>query len=409
MELILFDDAAARAWQPFALTRPAGELRFGMHRFRSRAERFAGVRCTGHFAGPALSSFDEPGAARGLDPAACLDPSRSPRLFLSARAVPAGSARFTPPARSGVVRIGERAAGWYAAPGDPPPRAELLTDPDGAAASLPTSCSAEGRLLDHVWQLVTESPGQVARDFEDATSLPGVSSGPLPNGVHVLGDVSRLHIAPSAQIEPAVVIDVRNGPVWIGEDVSVRAFTRLAGPSAIARGSTLAGGVLDAVSIGPVCRVHGEVEETVFLGHSNKAHDGFLGHAYVGSWVNLGALTTNSDLKNNYTPVRIWTPNGDVDTGLLKLGCLIGDHAKTGIGVMLNTGSVIGAGSNLFGAAQPPRYVAPFSWGSGERLERYRLDRFIEVAERVMARRKVALTSGVRAALETAWRSAQGA
>src|SRR5206468_12682227 len=147
----------------------------------------------------------------------------------------------------------------------------------------------------------------------------------------------------------------------------------------------------------------GEFAESVCLGWVNKAHDGHIGHAYLGAWVNLGAETTNSDLKNNYGTVRLWTPAGERDTGEVKLGCFLGDHVKTGIGLLLNTGTVIGAGSNIYGSAMPPRYVPPFSWGTGDDLSAYRQDRFLEVAERAMARRKVTLGEGARAQLHAAW------
>jgi UDP-N-acetylglucosamine diphosphorylase / glucose-1-phosphate thymidylyltransferase / UDP-N-acetylgalactosamine diphosphorylase / glucosamine-1-phosphate N-acetyltransferase / galactosamine-1-phosphate N-acetyltransferase len=136
----------------------------------------------------------------------------------------------------------------------------------------------------------------------------------------------------------------------------------------------------------------------------NKAHDGHIGHAYLGAWVNLGAFTTNSDLKNNYGTVRLWTPAGEADTGEIKMGCFLGDHVKTGIGLLLNTGTVVGAGSNLYGAEMPPRYVPPFSWGTGEDLSAYRADKFLDVAERAMARRKVEFAPGARAQLEAAWK-----
>jgi UDP-N-acetylglucosamine diphosphorylase/glucosamine-1-phosphate N-acetyltransferase len=167
------------------------------------------------------------------------------------------------------------------------------------------------------------------------------------------------------------------------------------------------GGSCADISVGPVCKVHGELEACVILGYTNKAHDGFLGHAMLGCWVNLGALTTNSDLKNNYGTIRMWTPAGEVDTGEQKLGCFLGDHVKTGIGLMLNTGTVVGAGSNLFGAIQPPKYVPPFRWGSGERLVPYELDRFLDTARAVLKRRGVALDDRMRAMLERAWQRAQ--
>jgi UDP-N-acetylglucosamine diphosphorylase / glucose-1-phosphate thymidylyltransferase / UDP-N-acetylgalactosamine diphosphorylase / glucosamine-1-phosphate N-acetyltransferase / galactosamine-1-phosphate N-acetyltransferase len=192
--------------------------------------------------------------------------------------------------------------------------------------------------------------------------------------------------------------------VWLDEGARVRAFTRLAGPAYVGRRSQLLGGSVEAVSIGDVCRIRGEFAESVCLSWVNKAHDGHMGHAYLGAWVNLGAETTNSDLKNNYGTIRLWTPGGEVDTGSIKVGSFLGDHVKTGIGLLLNTGTVIGAGSNLYGAAMPPRYVPPFSWGTGEELTAYRIDKFLEVAERAMARRDVALDAGGRQQLHAAFR-----
>jgi UDP-N-acetylglucosamine diphosphorylase/glucosamine-1-phosphate N-acetyltransferase len=188
----------------------------------------------------------------------------------------------------------------------------------------------------------------------------------------------------------------------------VRAFSRVAGPVYVGRGSTVLGGSVEASSIGPVCRIRGEFAESVALGWSNKQHDGHIGHAYLGAWVNLGAETTNSDLKNNYSSVRLWTPEGEMDTGEIKLGSFLGDHVKTGIGLLLNTGTVVGAGSNLYGSLMPPKYVPPFSWGTGEDLTAYRVEKFLEVAERAMGRRNVQLTPGARAQLERAWQRTRG-
>jgi hypothetical protein len=122
----------------------------------------------------------------------------------------------------------------------------------------------------------------------------------------------------------------------------------------------------------------------------------------------LGALTTNSDLKNNYRPVRVWTPAGVLDSGSLKIGCFLGDHVKTGIGLLLGTGTVVGAGSNLYGSAMPPRYVEPFSWGEGADLGEYRLAEFLDTAERSMARRGVELGERGRRYLESCWRKGRG-
>ena len=144
--------------------------------------------------------------------------------------------------------------------------------------------------------------------------------------------------------------------------------------------------------MGQQCKVGGEVEETIFQRFSNKQHDGFLGHAFVGEWCNFGADTNNSDLKNNYSTVSVWSEGAWRDSGSMFVGLMMGDHAKTGINSSLNTGTVVGVSCNLFGAGLPPKFVPSFSWGSADALTTYQLDKALETAERVMARRNVTLS-----------------
>lgn len=148
--------------------------------------------------------------------------------------------------------------------------------------------------------------------------------------------------------------------------------------------------------------VRGEISETIVIGNANKAHDGFVGHSVLGRWVNLGAGTTTSNLKNTYGAVALATPDGLRSTGQIKLGSFFGDHVKTGIGLRLTTGTVIGAGSSLHGAAMPPKDVPPFSWGEGAALDCYDLDRFLKTAERAMGRRGVTLGERTRRQLAKA-------
>jgi UDP-N-acetylglucosamine diphosphorylase/glucosamine-1-phosphate N-acetyltransferase len=164
----------------------------------------------------------------------------------------------------------------------------------------------------------------------------------------------------------------------------------------VGRHSTILGDRIATCSIGDHCKVRGEMSNTVMVGHANKGHDGFVGHSYMGRWVNLGAGTITSNLKNTYGPVSLWTPRGMRDTGMQFLGTMFGDHAKTGIGTCLTTGSVLGAGANVYGAQTPPKAVPPFAWGSAPPYDVYRLDKFLEVAERVMARRHVTLSDRAR-------------
>ena len=425
LKLYVFDDAAARNWQPFALTRPAGELLFGAHTLRARAERLFGVRCAGLITSDHLHGFEEPDAApvvRLSDVAVT-----NPRVFLSSRAVVDWTALRTLPAGASLLRAGEHVIGCSLPAGAANPEPRWIESPSADGSPV---IEVAGRVLERVWDLVSENAAQITRDHEARAhdrrggAAPydgaGGASGTeedgrtdavqqLPGGCDAVAHrAGMLRLGAGVTIEPNVVLDFSHGPIHLADGVTIRSFTRLAGPAYVGPGSTLLGGPYEAVSIGPVCRVHGELEESVVLGYSNKAHDGFLGHAYLGRWVNLGALTTNSDLKNNYGTIRMWTPDGDQDTGLIKLGSLLGDHVKTGIGALINTGTVIGAGSNLFGTDMPPKYVPPFSWGSGAVLTAYDVEKFIAVTATVMGRRDVSLSDAMASVLRSAWRIGRG-
>jgi UDP-N-acetylglucosamine diphosphorylase / glucose-1-phosphate thymidylyltransferase / UDP-N-acetylgalactosamine diphosphorylase / glucosamine-1-phosphate N-acetyltransferase / galactosamine-1-phosphate N-acetyltransferase len=298
------------------------------------------------------------------------------------------------------VMVGGEVCGWYSPASTDRPSAELLADPTAYALEGRDPVHLPGRVLRHAWELVTQNAEQVTRDIEALFPMAGASRPPL--------EVLRIGSAPfvvgdDVLVEPGVVLDLREGPIWLDDGVKIQAFTRLAGPAYVGRGTTVLGGALAEVSIGPQCKVRGEIEAAVILGYSNKAHDGFLGHAYLGRWVNLGAMTTNSDLKNNYGSIRLQLADGEVDTGEMKLGCLLGDHVKTAIGTFLNTGTIVGAGSNIFGAAPPGRWTPPFSWGTTDPAQEYDLSRFLATAEAVMARRNVRLSSGQRELLRQAW------
>jgi UDP-N-acetylglucosamine diphosphorylase/glucosamine-1-phosphate N-acetyltransferase len=401
LALVLFDDSVSRQWEPFALTRPAGELLFGCMTLRGRAERVFGARCVMHLAAAHLAGFAEADAppVRGYADA----PGEGERLFLSARAVPAwGSGELWRERRggAGAVLVADEVVGWYAPEGAPAPDAAFFSDP-GHLVDRTGAVSLPGRVLRPLWELMSLNPQQITTDITGL--FPSPPHPQLPAGCFAWGE-HPLVLGEGALVEPGVVFDLSEGPVWLDRDSRVRAFSRVAGPVYLGAGSTILGGAVEQSSIGPVCRIRGEFAESVAVGWVNKSHDGHIGHAYLGAWVNLGAGTTNSDLKNNYSAVRLWTPGGEADTGEVKLGCFLGDHVKTGIGLLLNTGTVVGAGSNLYGAAMPPKYVPPFSWGTGDALTEYRADRFLEVAERAMGRRGVTLTPAVREQLTAAWR-----
>ena len=215
----------------------------------------------------------------------------------------------------------------------------------------------------YAWDLILANPGQIAADFA-AAGRSGIE-GTLEQPGAIRGSEKDVYVAPGATVHPMVVLDAEGGPIYIDEGAEIHPFTRIEGPSYIGRDSILLGAKCrGGNTIGPVCRVGGEVEESIILGYSNKYHDGFLGHAYVGEWVNLGALTTNSDLKNDYGDVTV-TLEGrkPVDTGSRKVGSLIGDHTKTSIGTLFNTGSYVGAMALILATGKPlPKFIPSFAW-----------------------------------------------
>jgi len=201
------------------------------------------------------------------------------------------------------------------------------------------------------------------------------------------------------------VFDVREGAVVIEQHAYVKSGTRFEGPVYVGPGSDVLGGQVRWCSIGPRCKVRGEISTSVFVGFANKAHEGFVGHSVIGRWVNLGAGSTTSNLKNTYGNVRLQVGGeaiggASIETSRQYLGSLLGDHVKTAIGTMLGTGTVVGAGANVFGDVRPPRYVPPFAWGGAD-AERMDEEGFLVTAERVLARREVQFTEPVKQMLRT--------
>lgn len=200
-------------------------------------------------------------------------------------------------------------------------------------------------------------------------------------------------IAEGAEICAGAVIDARNGPVIISQRSVIRPGAVIEGPCYIGPDCTVVSGwIRPGCSFGPQCRVGGEIEATIFQGYANKYHEGFVGHSYIGEWVNLGALTTTSDLKNNYGVIRIDFGDGEINTNRIKVGSFIGDHSKTGIGTLLNSGTYIGVGVNHYGTGLPPKFVPSFSWGGAEGYIEYDVEKAISTAKTAMSRRGVEMS-----------------
>lgn len=395
----LYDDAVSRRFEPFALTRPVGELRAGALLVRERWSHVLGIPCGGSITSAHLADFDEPGAApvvTGELPAGA--------ILVNARALP--SLTTVVSTSTETVRVADRVAAvrlaqpmTVAALGEGTQSLESLATADAEVEEL------SGHWLDAVWDLVATIDRILPDDIIAIARLRGTSAA-RPDGCAGVGatdgGTNAIYLEEGATVEPFVTFDLSTGPIYLERGATLQSFTRIQGPCWIGRDSVVGCDRIASLIVGDTCKVHGESSHTVFLGHCNKAHDGFVGHSYLGRWVNLGANTVTSNLKNTYGTIELWTPEGERDSGQQFLGTLFGDHAKTGIGLKLTTGTVFGAGAQLYGLHMPPKAVAPFAWGDGAPYQEYKLDKFLDVAQRMMARRKIELTDKARRQLSAA-------
>jgi UDP-N-acetylglucosamine diphosphorylase/glucosamine-1-phosphate N-acetyltransferase len=249
-------------------------------------------------------------------------------------------------------------------------------------------------VLNALPDLFTYNEAKLIEDYRICTR--GRVSAPIDPTCIVLGDPGLVFIEPGAQVE-ACFLNTRKGPIYIGSDAQVMEAAVLHGPVAILDHSAVRAGakIYGATTVGPHCKVAGEVSNSVIFGYSNKGHEGFIGNAVLGEWCNLGADTNCSNLKNNYSEVSIWNyaRGSYVNTGLTFCGLIMGDHAKCGINTMFNTGTVVGVAANVFGGGFPPKYIPSFSWGGADGFEPYERDKAIETAKKAMARRQLSLSN----------------
>lgn len=242
--------------------------------------------------------------------------------------------------------------------------------------------------LNHTWDIFNNNAEQITKDIEFLKTLSEFE--PIPDTVQVVNK-DNIFIEKGAKISFSYM-NASNGPIYIGKDAEVMEGAMLRGPIALCENSTFNMGakIYGPVTIGPFCKVGGEVNTTVFFGFANKAHDGFLGHSVIGEWCNLGADTNNSNLKNNYAPVKLWDYKSGrfANTGLQFGGLIMGDHSKCGINTMFNTGTVVGVSANIFGDGFPRNFIPSFSWGGSQGFIEYKLNKVFEVADVVFKRRK---------------------
>ncbi len=244
--------------------------------------------------------------------------------------------------------------------------------------------------IENVWDIFKKNGEALISDFELLTA--NKKSGPISQTVTIIGDKNMAFFEEGVKAE-ACVLNTTCGPIYIGKDAEIMEGSAIRGPFALGEHSTLKLNtkIYGPTTIGRDCKVGGEVSNCVIFGFSNKAHDGFIGNSVIGEWCNLGADTNSSNLKNNYGSVKVfnYSQNRSVDSSLQFCGVIMGDHSKTGINTMLNTGTVVGVGANIFGAGFPPTHIPDFSWGGAQGFETYKTEKLFETAEKVFERRNL--------------------
>lgn len=376
MNIILFDGEARNHLLPFTHTRPVADIRCGILTMRERWETNLQTTSSTLTEAYLQKAFPLQGADHNMYINAAL--FCTPELVQAVKTLAPGAA---------LVQDGE-----------------LLACNTGAQPTSPQALLDHSRELEQVlfrgfihrlqrvWDIFALNGQAITEDFALLTQ--GRDSQELPAYVTAI-QPENIFVEPGARIYPCI-INASAGPVYIGEDAEIMDGCVIRGPLALGAHATLKMGakIYGTTTIGPDCKVGGEISNVVFFANSNKGHDGFLGNAVIGEWCNLGADTNCSNLKNNYDEVKIWSEyqNKSVKTGLQFCGLLMGDHSKCGINTMFNTGTVAGVSCNIYGGGFPDKFIPSFSWGGSEGMTTYQVEKALDTANRMMARRNKSLS-----------------
>jgi UDP-N-acetylglucosamine diphosphorylase/glucosamine-1-phosphate N-acetyltransferase len=356
-QLLIFEDGFHQGFYPIAQTRPLWEIRCGAFLFGERIIAAVKPSAVAYRVRPSLAALcaEKGYSLNGVD---------SGKELLLVNALLAAHDIDIP--ENTCVVCGERIAAVRLSSDFMKKHGEKVLSPsfdfsaflDSALVSR-TDMPENWFLPSYIWDCVLNNGRMITADFP---MIEKSRQTVISEGVTFAGDREHIIVEDGVRIDPFVFIDARKGPVIIRKGCEINPFTRIEGPCYIGENTVITGAkIREGCSFGPVCRLGGEIEDSVFQSYSNKYHDGFIGHAYIGEWVNLGAMTTNSDLKNDYSNVQCVLPSGKTDTGSTKVGCVIGDFSKTSIGTLLNTGSIVGTGSMIvFSGRMTPPLVPDF-------------------------------------------------
>jgi len=391
INIVLWEDFTADMFYPLTLTRPVFHLRTGVFSFLERAKFFFQPKSVAGVCRSNISPvINYEGILTDLD---SID-RRLPTLFLNGRAF------FTKRAATHIISIenatvfvsrglpvalylpagNEEWRKYFENPLDKSTYQKIMGSYDAIELDI--------HVLSSLWEIISLNGEFILEDFltffrRQVIQFTGDSRVALYNP-------DNIYISPGVRTDAYAVLDAREGPIIIGKDAQIHTGAYIQGPAAIGVNCQIMPYTRfrEESSVGPDCRIGGEIEASIIIGHSNKYHDGFLGHSYIGEWVNFGALTTNSDLKNNYHEIRVAMPGEDVSTGRNKVGIFVGDHAKFGIGTLMSAGSTVGISANLYGGGTLAKYNPSFIWGGyADGFRHYDLEKAIDTAKMVMKRR----------------------
>ena len=403
MRLIIFESDGYENLYPLTYLRATFELKCGHTSLGDKIRKVTGtVSETAYFVREELA----PTVKQRYPGCAINDKEKlkdSDLLLVDGRILALGTMPM--PGSEGIILYDERPVITRidAATADSLPNGSLTDFLNAARQKLPAR-EEQLLIMEYPWDLIHHNPDAITSDFH-AAGLSGIE-GAIDRLSCVYGPENLCYVAPGAEIHPMVVLDTKGGPVTIDSDAVVFPHSRIEGPAYIGKRTQIVGGkIREGCSFGPECRVGGEVEESIIHGYSNKYHDGFLGHAYVGEWVNLGALTTNSDLKNDYSAVDVKINGKMYNSGSTKVGSFIGDHTKTSIGALLNTGSTIGIMCLLMASGTTmPKYIPSFMWFLNGRFSRGAgFKSLLKTAHAAVARRQCSLTEEEIALIESVY------
>ena len=374
MNYILFDDVQLRQQLlPFTFTRPIADIRLGIDTIREKWERFLGQEVS------ILTEtyLSEKYPLRQADDNILINAAVLPDKALVQNVM---ALKVNQALSSEDLIIAHRIKGGMA---------------EGETVTEEIEYERPVRFIENNWDIFLLNAGQIKLDVPALTA--GRKSQPLSATNRVIGG-ENIFVEPGARVEMAM-LNASEGPIYIGKDAEIMEGAMLRGPLVVGEASVIKMGakIYGGTTIGPHCKVGGEVSNAVIFGYSNKAHDGFLGNAVLGEWCNLGADTNNSNLKNDYSTVKVWSYAADafVPTGEQFCGLFMGDHSKTAINTMFNTGTVVGVSANVAAAGFPRQFIPSFTWAG----KPYSIDKALETARQMYGRRHKTLTEADEAIL----------